>query len=60
MHYIMADCYKNGGRHMTLEVRESNIPAQNLYNKLGFSSVGKRPCYYTAPAEDAVIMWRDL
>ena len=29
-----------------LEVHESNRPARNLYEKLGFSEVGKRPRYY--------------
>lgn len=42
---------------MTLEVRPSNIPALRLYDSLGFKSVGRRPKYYTNPAEDAEIMW---
>ena len=29
-----------------LEVHESNQPARNLYEKLGFLEVGKRPRYY--------------
>jgi ribosomal-protein-alanine N-acetyltransferase len=45
---------------MTLEVRVSNIPAINLYKKFGFFSVGKRPNYYTKPAEDALIMWKEI
>lgn len=43
----------------TLEVRVSNIVAQNLYFKLGFSSAGVRPGYYTDTNEDAIIMWKD-
>lgn len=31
---------------LTLEVREDNIPAQDLYRKYGFSVVGRRPLYY--------------
>jgi ribosomal-protein-alanine N-acetyltransferase len=29
-----------------LEVHELNLPARKLYEKLGFSEVGKRPRYY--------------
>jgi ribosomal-protein-alanine N-acetyltransferase len=43
---------------VTLEVRESNTPAQNLYRKYGFAAVGKRKGYYDEPKEDAVIMTR--
>ncbi|NLN42172.1 MAG: ribosomal protein S18-alanine N-acetyltransferase [Clostridiales bacterium] len=43
---------------MTLEVRVSNVIAQNLYKKLGFVSVGVRKGYYGDNGEDALIMWR--
>jgi len=39
-----------------LEVRESNTPARNLYRKLGFGEIGKRPDYYENPPEAAVVM----
>ena len=45
---------------MTLEVRESNTPAINLYKKFGFAEAGKRPRYYQAPTEDAIIMWKNI
>ncbi|WP_313344895.1 ribosomal protein S18-alanine N-acetyltransferase [Sedimentibacter sp.] len=45
---------------MTLEVRESNIPAINLYKKFGFLEAGKRPRYYQVPIEDAIIMWKKI
>lgn len=51
-------CIKNGIENMTLEVRESNIIAQNLYRKYDFISSGKRPNYYSDNSEDALIMWR--
>ncbi len=41
---------------VTLEVRVSNLPAVSLYRKLSFAEVGKRPGYYTAPVEDALLM----
>lgn len=47
-----------GAEKMTLEVREGNLPAIKLYEKLGFYSVGKRCGYYTDPKEDAVIMMK--
>ncbi|NEW07048.1 ribosomal protein S18-alanine N-acetyltransferase [Paenibacillus sp. SYP-B3998] len=49
-----------GAFRMTLEVRASNYVAQNLYEKLGFRSVGVRKGYYTDNREDAIIMWADL
>lgn len=45
-------------RHLTLEVRKSNEPAQNLYRDLGFVSVGVRRQYYLDNMEDAMIMWK--
>ncbi|WP_436669310.1 ribosomal protein S18-alanine N-acetyltransferase [Paenibacillus kandeliae] len=45
---------------MTLEVRVSNEPAQNLYRKLGFAGAGVRRGYYSDNNEDALIMWCEL
>lgn len=41
---------------LTLEVRESNAPAVALYEKHGFSVVGRRKNYYEKPREDALLM----
>ncbi|MBE6681496.1 MAG: ribosomal-protein-alanine N-acetyltransferase [Ruminococcaceae bacterium] len=41
---------------ITLEVRQSNEPAINLYTKCGYTEVGKRKNYYKNPAEDAILM----
>jgi ribosomal-protein-alanine N-acetyltransferase len=49
-----------GARRVTLEVRRSNLPAQNLYEKFGFSVMGIRPGYYSDTGEDALIFWADL
>lgn len=45
---------------MTLEVRRSNLIAQELYKKFGFIPCGVRPGYYQDNGEDAIIMWKDL
>ena len=44
---------------LTLEVRASNVPAISLYEKLGFSEVGRRKNYYRNPKEDALIMRKE-
>lgn len=38
-----------------LEVRESNAAARKLYEKCGFALTGRRPSYYAAPREDAIL-----
>ena len=44
---------------LTLEVRVSNLVAQQLYLKYGFRASGTRPRYYTDNGEDALIMWTE-
>lgn len=44
-----------GCAFLTLEVRESNIPAISLYEKMQFSLIGKRKNFYREPTEDARI-----
>ena len=51
-------CKEKNITNMTLEVRESNLVAQNLYKKYGFLEYGIRPNYYADDHEDAVIMWK--
>lgn len=49
---------KNKGcTDITLEVRKSNIIAQNLYKSLGFKEEGIRKNFYEDNKEDAIIMW---
>ena len=45
---------------LTLEVRQSNLPAIALYEKYGFFKVGQRKNYYDAPKEDAILMTREF
>ncbi|HEY1740012.1 MAG TPA: ribosomal protein S18-alanine N-acetyltransferase [Acidimicrobiia bacterium] len=48
---------ERGASALTLEVRLSNRPAQELYRRFGFAPVGVRKAYYQQPDEDALIMW---
>ena len=46
---------------LTLEVRQSNLPAISLYESMGFQQVGLRKNYYQKPKENALILrkeWR--
>lgn len=50
----------NGLDSISLEVRESNRAAIDLYLSLGFKVEGKRKDFYTKPTENALIMiWRN-
>ena len=51
---------ENDMEFITLEVRESNIPAISLYERLGFERVGERPKYYSNPTESAILMTKYL
>lgn len=51
-------CKKFNCENITLEVRASNLPAQNLYKKFGFKKEGLRKRYYSDNNEDAIIMWK--
>ncbi len=46
---------KRGCPMISLEVRESNIPARTLYEKCGYQAYGIQKKYYTNPSEDAVL-----
>ncbi len=45
---------------ISLDVREGNRSAQDLYRSRGFEIVGRRRGYYGGPAEDALVMRRLL
>lgn len=46
-----------GAHHLTLEVREHNEPAKQMYMQFGFAPIGIRRNYYTETGEDAIVMW---
>ena len=56
---VLSFSRKNGIKTITLEVRKSNIPAQNLYSKFGFRKISERKKYYDN-IEDAYIMQKKI
>ena len=56
----VADIAQGGAQSLYLEVRESNSAARALYESRGFLLIGRRRAYYRDPAEDALVMKRDL
>ncbi|MEN6594590.1 MAG: ribosomal protein S18-alanine N-acetyltransferase [Clostridiaceae bacterium] len=54
---MMERAVKYGAEKMTLEVRESNLVAQHLYEKLDFYQNGFRARYYSDTGEGALILW---
>ncbi len=46
-----------GAEMMTLEVRESNTVAQNMYAKFDFLQQGFRKKYYSDTGEGALLLW---
>ena len=57
LYHLLLDGVDRGLERATLEVRETNTPAINLYQKFGFKIAGKRRNYYKATGEDALILW---
>lgn len=49
----------NGNHCLSLEVRASNEAAIQLYKKMDFVQVGRRPNYYRNPKEDALILRKE-
>jgi ribosomal-protein-alanine N-acetyltransferase len=54
---LFEEALNRGAHWLTLEVRVSNTPAQDLYEKYGFTRQGVRRRYYSDNGEDAYIMW---
>ncbi len=51
---------KKGLAFLTLEVRESNLAARNLYEKCGYKQVGVRKNFYSDPKENAILLTREV
>ena len=58
--YIIKYGVENYFTRITLEVRESNKEALNLYYKYGFELISRRNGYYSNPKEDALILMKSL
>jgi ribosomal-protein-alanine N-acetyltransferase len=54
---LAREAIERGARSLTLEVRLSNRPAQELYRRFAFAPVGVRKNYYAETNEDALVMW---
>lgn len=55
MQEIIDDCYAKRVNNITLEVRENNEKARNLYKKFGFEEILVKPNYYSN-GDNAVYM----
>ena len=54
---LLEEGRKKGVKDFTLEVRENNHAARELYEKTGFVFEGIRPKFYSNPTEGAAIYW---
>ena len=50
---------KNGANKIFLEVSHTNTPAIKLYEKCGFTQIGKRKNYYS-DGSDAILMQKNI
>lgn len=57
LHTLATAAIDRGAENLTLEVRASNRPAQELYRTFGFVPAGVRKGYYVETKEDAIVMW---
>lgn len=51
---------QDGAKIAYLEVRESNAAARRVYQKCGFTEIGRRKRFYQKPTEDAIAMGIEL
>ncbi len=56
---LVREALARGATAITLEVRMSNVGAQDMYRRFGFGPVGVRKNYYQEVNEDALVMWAD-
>ena len=54
--YALLHLIDEGAHSSFLEVRESNIPAKEMYRKFGYEETGRRRRYYKDNDEDAILM----
>lgn len=54
--HTLIHAIQEGARSSFLEVRESNLAAQEMYRKFGYEEAGRRKRYYRDNDEDAILM----
>ncbi|HJS18242.1 MAG TPA: ribosomal protein S18-alanine N-acetyltransferase [Anaerolineales bacterium] len=54
--HTLLQALDEGARSSFLEVRESNLAAQEMYRKFGYEVTGRRRRYYRDNDEDAILM----
>ena len=54
--YALRQLIQDGARSSFLEVRVSNLAAQEMYRKFGYEVTGRRRRYYRDNDEDAILM----
>lgn len=56
---LLAKAREKGVKHVTLEVKTTNLPAISMYEGFGFKAAGIRKRYYNN-MYDALVMWLDV
>jgi ribosomal-protein-alanine N-acetyltransferase len=54
--HALSRALDEGARSSFLEVRESNLVAQQMYRQFGYEATGRRKRYYKDNDEDAILM----
>lgn len=57
--HVLVQAMEEGAHSSFLEVRESNIAAQEMYRRFGYEVTGRRKRYYRDNDEDAILMTLD-
>ena len=57
--HALSQIMLDGARSSFLEVRASNLAAQEMYRKFGYEATGRRRHYYRDNDEDAILMSLD-
>ena len=60
MNAVVDESLRRFATRVLLEVRRSNMGAIRFYERFGFKPLGERKNYYSNPAEDALVMERNL
>ncbi|MNL57349.1 ribosomal-protein-alanine N-acetyltransferase [compost metagenome] len=59
LQFLITHAAEADAKWLTLEVRVSNEGAKRLYEKYGFTALGRRKGYYQDDGEDALVMWTE-